>query len=94
MTKKAIPLPFNSGDDSGMSRKTVKSVFVDLQANTQNRAEVTKIPVKLAYGVWVEMRYPTKMEMEPAIPPDMRAVLAFKPMKITDTIPHKMRNVP
>jgi hypothetical protein len=94
MIRKAIPFPFNSTGEDGINSKILKSVLVDLQAKTMKSASDKNNPAHCAPVVSIEIRYAIRMDIIPEVPPDIKAVFAFGPIKITEIIPQEIKKTP
>jgi hypothetical protein len=92
--KNAMPFPLRSCDWFLSISNTENSVFVALQANTTDRARVRiNPPIRAHDCIWL-IKEAIKRLRAPELPPEISAVFAFLPMKITAIIPHKIRNRP
>lgn len=94
MIKKAIPFFLVSGSDFGIISKSRNKVFVALHANTTISPRfIAKAEIQAPGIIWCIKNAFNKLA-EPDNPPEIKAVLALKPMKIIATIPQQMRNTP
>jgi len=92
--RKAIPLPFSAGSDDGRSSKILNKVFADRHENTMNKAKDKISPANGPHRCPIEHKYAMNKDIAPDIPPDINAVFAFFPIRITALIPHNIRNMP
>lgn len=96
MTRNAIPFPLSSSDGVGAwsNSKILKSVLVDRHANTQNSRNANISPPMRALLMSLLTIQASNNVMAPEIPPEASAVLAFMPIKTTETIPQRIKNTP
>jgi hypothetical protein len=94
MIKKAIPFFFSNGLSERISSKILNSVLVTRHEKTMNSAVDKTIPAAAAPGVPIEIKCPVMIAATPDVPPDINAVFALEPMKITAVIPQQIKNIP
>jgi hypothetical protein len=94
MIRKAIALGFASELFSEINSISLKSVFVERHEKTQNNASGIRMAIITSGMLCNEYKYPTNIEITPEVPPDIKAVFAFMPIKITDPIPQLIKKNP
>lgn len=96
MIRNAIPFPFSSSEGVGdcNSSNILKSVLVDRQEKTKNNRKANNNPPILPLLVLLLTIHAINKDTNPERPPEASAVLAFMPIKITETIPLMIKNTP
>lgn len=95
MIRNAIPFPLSSSfAEEEINSKIRKSVLADRHENTMSNAKGTNSAASMlaVEGSW--FKYAIAREITPDMPPDTKAVFAFMPMKMTETIPQAIKKNP